>query len=162
MTALVDGYENLDLDLIGNARIDTAIYDLPPVPTGKRGRPPKRGGRLSIMEDFPLSAEKMGDYYIGVRTVLTNLFGNRKVLAYVTPAEKDSQTRHLFFSTIFPMDLQIFCAWQEKEPLNQTGSSWMQYIPMFLYSFWWLIEVSCNEQKILVVVQLYGTQQKGD
>lgn len=128
MTALVDEYKNLDL--IGNARIDTAIYDLPPVPTGKRGWPPKRGGGLSIMEDFPLSAEKIGSYYIGVRTVLTNLFGNRKVLAYITATEKDSQTRLLFFSTIFPMDLQIFCAWQEKEPLNQTGSSWMQYIPI--------------------------------
>ena len=78
---------------------------------------------------------------------MTNLFGDRKVLAYVTSAEKDSQTRRLFFSTIFPMELQIFCAWQEKEPLNQTGSSWMQYIPMFLYSFRWSIEVSYYEQK---------------
>lgn len=145
MTVLVDEYENLNL--IGNARIDTAIYDLPPVSTGKRGRPPKRGRRLSIMEDFPLSTEKMGGYYIGVRTVLTNLFGDRKVLAYVTSAEKDSQTRRLFFSTIFPMELQIFCAWQEKEPLNQTGNNWMQYIPMFLYSFRWSIEVSYYEQK---------------
>lgn len=132
MTVLVDEYKNLDL--IGNARIDTAIYDLPPAPSGKRGRPAKRGGRLSVMEDFSVSQEKIGGYYIGVRTVLTNLFGDRKVLAYVTSAEKNSQTRRLFFSTILPMDLQIFCAWQEKEPLNQTGSSWMQYIPMFLYS----------------------------
>ena len=31
-------------------------------------------------------------------------------------------------STVFPEQLQIFCAWQEKTPLNQTGSEWMQYI----------------------------------
>ena len=145
MTALVDEYENLDL--IGNARVDTAIYDLPPAPSRKRGRPAKRGKRLSIMDDFTLSDKKISGYYIGVRTVLTNIFGGRKVLAYVTSVEKDSQTRRLFFSTIFPRDLQIFCAWQEKAPLNQTGSSWMEYIPMFLYSFRWQIEVSYYEQK---------------
>lgn len=145
MTALVDEYENLDL--IGNARVDTAIYDLPLAPSRKRGRPAKRGKRLSIMDDFTLSDKKISGYYIGVRTVLTNIFGGRKVLAYVTSVEKDSQTRRLFFSTIFPRDLQIFCAWQEKAPLNQTGSSWMEYIPMFLYSFRWQIEVSYYEQK---------------
>lgn len=145
MTALVDEYENLDL--IGNARVDTAIYDLPPVPTGKRGRPAKRGEKLSVMEDFTLSDEKIGGYYTGVRTVLTNIFGERKVLAYVTSAEKNSNTRRLFFSTVFPIDLQLFCAWQEKAPLNQTGSNWMQYIPMFLYSFRWNIETSYFEQK---------------
>lgn len=47
---------------------------------------------------------------------------------------------------IFPQ-LQIFCAWQEKSPLSQTGSSWMDYIPLFLYSFKWNIEVSYYEQK---------------
>ena len=41
----------------------------------------------------------------------------------------------------------IFCAWQEKAPLNQTGSSRMQYISCFLYSFRWNIEVSYYEQK---------------
>lgn len=99
------------------------------------------------MEDFTLSDEKIGGYYTGVRTVLTNIFGKRKVLAYVTSAEKDSKTRRLFFSTIFPMELQIFCAWQEKAPLNQTGSSRMQYIPLLLYTFRWQIEISYFEQK---------------
>lgn len=145
LTALVDKYDNLDL--IGNARVDTAIYDLPPTPSGKRGRPAKRGKRLAIMEDFTLSDEKIGGYYTGVRTVLTNIFGNRKVLAYVTSAEKDSKTRRLFFSTIFPMELQIFCAWQEKAPLNQTGSNRMRYIPLLLYTFRWQIEISYFEQK---------------
>ena len=41
----------------------------------------------------------------------------------------------------------IFCAWQEKAPLNQTGSDWMKYIPLFLYSFRWNIETSDYEQK---------------
>ena len=41
----------------------------------------------------------------------------------------------------------MFCAWQEKAPLNQTGSNRMKYIPLFLYSFRWNIEVSYYEQK---------------
>jgi hypothetical protein len=31
--------------------------------------------------------------------------------------------------------------------LNQTGSDWMKYIPLFLYSFRWNIETSDYEQK---------------
>lgn len=145
LVSLVDEYENLDL--IGNARSDSVIYELAPQPTGKRGRPAKHGRRLSIHDDFVLSNEKIGDYYIAVRCVLTNIFGKREVLAYVTSSEKNSSTRRLFFSTIFPEQLEIFCAWQEKSPLNQTGSSRMQYIPFLLYAFRWNIEVSYYEQK---------------
>ena len=73
--------------------------------------------------------------------------GCREIQAYVTDTEKEHGTKRLFFSTIFPEDLQIFCAWQEKEPLNQTGSDRMKYIPLFLYSFRWNIETSYYEQK---------------
>ena len=73
--------------------------------------------------------------------------GCREIQAYVTATEKEHGTKRLFFSTIFPEDLQIFCAWQEKEPLNQTGSDRMKYIPLFLYSFRWNIETSYYEQK---------------
>jgi len=145
LVSVVDEYENLGL--IGNARSDSVMYGLPVQRTGKRGRPATHGKKLSIHEDFTLSDEKIGDYYIAARCVLTNIFGKRKVLAYVTSPAKDSGSRRLFFSTLFPEQLQIFCAWQEKSPLNQTGSSWMQYIPLFLYSFRWKIEVSYYEQK---------------
>ncbi len=145
LVSIVNEYKNLDL--IGNARADSVIYDLPPAPTGKRGRPAKHGRRLSIDSDFSLSAEKIGGYYTGHRRVLTNIFGTREVMAYVTSSSMESSSRRLFFSTIFPSQLQIFCAWQEKAPLNQTGSGWMQYIPLFLYSFRWNIEVSYYEQK---------------
>lgn len=134
-------------DLIGNARSDSVIYDLPPHRTGKRGRPASHGKKLSIQDDFTLSDEKIGDYYMAVRRVLTNIFGKKEVLAYVTSPEKDSNSRRLFFSTVFPEQMQIFCAWQEKSPLNQTGSSLMQFIPLMLYVFRWNIEVSYYEQK---------------
>ena len=145
LVSIVDEYENLDL--IGNARSDSVIYDLPPQRTGKRGRPALHGKKLSIQDDFTLSDEKIGDYYMAVRHVLTNIFGKRTVLAYVTSADKAAGSRRLFFSTVFPEQLQIFCAWEEKSPLNQTGSSRMQYIPLMLYAFRWNIEVSYYEQK---------------
>ena len=94
-----------------------------------------------------LSDERIGDYYTGVRRVLTNIFGSREVLAYVTSTEKSGGTRRLFSSTIFLETMQIFCAWQEKAPLNQTGSGWKKYIPLFCYSMRWNIEVSYYEQK---------------
>lgn len=145
LVRIADEYPNLDV--ICNARCDSVIYDIAPKPTGKRGRPAKHGRRLSIEDDFDLSDEKVGDYYTGYRHVLTNIFGERKVLAYVTSTGKDSGSRRLFFSTVFPEQLHIFRAWQEKSPLNQTGSSLMQYIPLFLYAFRWNIEVSYYEQK---------------
>ena len=145
LVSLVDEYKNLDI--ICNARNDSVMYDLAPPKTGKRGRPAKHGRRLSIEEDFSLSDEKIGDYYIGVRRILSNLFGERKVLAFVTSSGKEGSSRRLFFSTVFPEQISMFCAWQEKAPLNQTNSERMKYIPLFLYDFRWNIEVSYYEQK---------------
>lgn len=145
LVSIVEEYPNLDL--IGNARADYVIYDLASAPTGRKGRLAKHGKCLSADDDFTLSDEKINGYYIGVTRVLTNLFGSREGLAYVTTPEKDSGTRRLFFCTIFSEQLQIFCAWLEKAPLNQTGSEWFQYIPLFLYSCRWNIEISYYEQK---------------
>lgn len=79
--------------------------------------------------------------------MLTNIFGAREAMAYVTSSSREGCSRKLFFSTIFPSQIQIFCAWQERAPLNQAGSNWMQYILLFLYSFRWNVEVSYYEQK---------------
>ena len=145
MACLVDEFHNLDI--VCNARCDSVIYDLPPARTGKRGRPAKRGKRLSLVEDFSLSEEKIGDYHTAARRVLTNIFGGRYVHAYVTAASRTAGTRRLFFSTIAPGEIHMSGAWQEKAPLNQTGKEWMPYVPLFLYSFRWNIEVGYYEQK---------------
>ncbi len=92
LVAIIDEYENLDL--IGNARSDSVIYDLPPQRTGKRGQPALHGKKLSIQDDFTLSDEKIGDYYMAVHHVLTNIFGKRTVLAYVTSADKATGSRY--------------------------------------------------------------------
>ena len=59
---------------IGNARIDSVIYDPAPARTGRRGRPAKHGKQLSVETGFTLSNKKIGDYYTGVRRVLTKIF----------------------------------------------------------------------------------------
>ena len=140
-------FDKTTQDIICNAICDSVIYDLASEHARKKGRSAKHGRRLSIRNDFVLSNEKIGDYYTGVRRVLTNIFGAREVLAYVTSNGKGSGSRCLFFSTVFPEQLHVFCAWQEKAPLNQTGSNWVQYIPLFLYVFRWNIKVSYYEQK---------------
>ena len=108
LVSVVDEYENLDLS--GNARVDSVIYDLAPQPTGRKGRLAKHGRRLSIDSDFALSDEKVGDYYTGYRRVLTNIFGSREIMVYVTSTGRRNGTRRLFFSTVFPAQLQVFCA----------------------------------------------------
>ena len=67
LVSIVEEYPNLDL--IGNARADSVIYDLAPAPTGRKGRPAKHGKRLSANDDFTLSDEKINGYYIGPESV---------------------------------------------------------------------------------------------
>ena len=58
LVSIVDEYPNLDL--IGNARIDSVMYDLAPAQTGRRGRPAKHGKRLSVETDFTFSNAATG------------------------------------------------------------------------------------------------------
>jgi len=104
VAGLVDEHHNLDI--ICNARIDTAMYDLPPERTGKRGRPKKYGNRLSP-EDFRLGSPKTGDWKVGVRPVLTRLWKGRVVYAIVTLPKSGNGSRRLFFCTKNPEDIAL-------------------------------------------------------
>lgn len=158
VAGLVTEFPNLDM--VCNVRCDSVLYDLPPARTKKRGRPAIRGKHLSLIEDFILSVDKISDYYVGSRQVLTNLFGTLPVTAYVTATDRESDTRRLFLSTIAPTELRMACAWQEKAPLNQSGTSYMEYVPWFLYAFRWNIEVSYYEQKTFWSLCAYMVRSK--
>lgn len=110
-------------------------------PQAGGGRLARHGNRLFTERDFMLSDEWIRDYYIGVCRGLTNIFGWREIFAYVTASEKEQGSRRLFFCTIFPYQIQMCCAWQEKAPLNQ------KYIPMRCCYLRWNIGVSYYEQK---------------
>lgn len=105
------GIQNQLWSVLTMPRIDSVMYDLAPARTGRRGRPAKHGKQLSVETNFTFSNEKIGDYYTGVRRVLTMILGSQEVLPYVTATEKEHGTKRLFFSTIFPEEQQIFCAW---------------------------------------------------
>ena len=145
MFSLTKEFKNLDL--ICNARIDTAMYAPAPERTGKRGRPRLHGDRVSP-SDFKLTDRKIGDYYLGHRRVLTNLMKGTVLEAFVTSADKEGGARRLFLSTIPASGLQLFCADYEKAPINQTGSGQFEFLPYMLYSVRWNgTEVGYYEQK---------------
>jgi len=136
----VSAYSNLEL--VANVRTDTVIYDLPHR-TGKRGRPAKKGGKLSIYSD--LSFTEMGKYFIAARSVITNLF-KTPVYMTVTATNLDNHKGYrLFLSTISYEKLYASFS-QRKSPDNDSArSAWL--IPLRLYSLRWNIEVLFYELK---------------
>ncbi len=90
LVSIVDEYPSLDL--IENTRSDSLIYNLPPAPTWKKGSPAKHGRHLSTETDCVLSDKNTDDYCTGFRRVLTNIFGARNVMAYVTCASSEGKS----------------------------------------------------------------------
>jgi len=135
----VEAHKNLEL--LANVRADTVIYDLP-VATGKRGRPAKKGRKLSIYEDF--SFTDMGKYFIAARTVITNLFTS-PVCMTVTAANVDNRKGYrLFLSTIAHDELfAMFC--EQTPDTDFARLSWL--LPLRLYYLRWNIEVMFYELK---------------
>lgn len=86
--------------------VDTVMYDLPPERTGKRNRPKKHGEHL-LPEDFEPESPKSGDWKIGVRPVLTRLWGERVVYAFVTLPKSGNGSRRLFFCTRDPENILL-------------------------------------------------------
>lgn len=136
----VSSYENLDL--IGAVRKDTAIFDLPPEPTGKRGRPRVRGDKLDI---HAFSYKKANEYFISTRKVMTRLF---KVPVYIIVTTKDTNTfssTRLFICTINPDEINIF-KHQDVQKSKYDNSN-LNQIPLSAYSIRWNIEVIFYQHK---------------
>jgi len=134
----VESYSNLEL--IANVRVDTVLYDLPQ-PTGKRGRPAKKGGKLNIYNDFNFT--EIGKYFIAARIVMTNLFIN-PVYMTVTATNLDNHKGYrLFLSTITHEKLYSMFSQQVSNGYHER--SWL--LPWFLYSLRWNIEVMFYELK---------------
>ena len=65
----------------------------------------------------------------------------------MTAPEKNSKSKRLFFSTVFPEELQDFCVYPPKVSSDPEEENWSEYMPLFWYSLRWNIEVSYYEQK---------------
>ena len=136
--------ERGNLTMICNVRVDTALYELPPAKTGKRGRPRVRGKRLSL-KDFTLKAVPGSGYFAGCREVKTMLFGKRSVWAIVTKGEKSGQ-RRLFLCTKDPKELRFDLSLaDEKAALFANADA--DFLPLTIYNLRWDIETAYYEQK---------------
>lgn len=144
------------LDIICNVRSDSAMYEPPPLPNGKPGRPKKRGKRIH-MNDFTLSWN-MDGMQVGHRIVLTHICGNRRIHTYVSCTTSGS--RRLFFSTLNPSDLHISCAWQERKILRDAPAEGMDYYPLTLYKLRWAIETNYYEQKAFWSLNAYRIRRQ--
>ena len=139
---LVREYPNLTM--ICNVRKDTAVYELPPAKTGRRGRPKVRGERLA-MGDFDLKDVPDSDFSVGFRPVRTQLFGNCTVYALVTKA-KEGKSYRLFLCTRDPEEFNVDMAFFDSGAAAFAKAD-TNYLPLTIYALRWNIEVSYYEQK---------------
>lgn len=143
VSELVNEFDNLAI--ISNVRSDTVLFELPPEPTGRRGRPRKYGERLSL-EDFILQDIPNTDFYAGSRKVLTNIFGQKTVYAVATKSKKTDSFR-LFICTESPEELGFDIDFVTTENSRSYAEADSAFLPMSIYSMRWNIEVSYYEQK---------------
>ena len=143
-------------DIICNVRVDTAIYDLPPARTGKRGRPCKRGTQLSL-DDFDCTYSK-GKFKVGHRCVKTRIFGDATVHAYVTVSE--SGGRRLFICTAEPSEIGIGCALHSDDSDCSAAGVDREFLPLSLYGIRWNIEVGYYEHKTFWSLSRYMLRRR--
>ena len=142
ITELPERYKSLCL--ICNVRHDTALYDLPPEKTGKKGRPKVRGEK-NALNDFEFSSVKGMDYSVGSRKVVTKLLGMMPVYAIVTKTNNNS--KRLFICTKSPDELTFDL---DSVDLGRTAlfaKTDISFLPLTIYSLWWNIEIAYYEQK---------------
>ena len=113
------------------------MYDMPiPKETPGRGRPPKYGKQIKL-DDFELVPVSVSgtDYYVGVRTVMARIFGDKPITAIVT-RQGEQGTRRLFFCTnleaysFFLQHPQIFT----KRDAQAYISTDTRFVPLAIYS----------------------------
>lgn len=132
-----------NLELIAAIRSDTALYELAPPPTGRKGRPRKYGARIKPRD---LCFEKIGEYFVSTKQVLSNLFGTQPVEVTVTVKDIENlDSIRLFISTVASKDIRIFQK-HEVENISYTEETF-KYLPYFIYSLRWNIEVIFYQHK---------------
>ncbi len=127
VTALVEQFDNLEM--VCNARVDTALYGLPPAKTGKKGRPRKRGDRIAL-EKIILSEPKHGDWLIGMMPVITNLWKDRGVYALVTAPKNGKGSRRLFLCTVDPRTISFDWENSTDKTTCSYGAENIFYLPL--------------------------------
>lgn len=136
----VKHYNNLDI--IAAIRIDTAIFDLPPAPTGKRGRPRKRGLKLDYRA---FSYIKVDKYHIATKKVMTRLFDNPVYITVTTTDIESFSSIRMYISSKDAESLNIF-SYEEFEDYRYISNR-CNVSCLNAYSFRWNIEVIFYQHK---------------
>ncbi len=157
VTALVEQFENLEM--VCNARVDTALYGLAPAKTGKKGRPKKRGDRIHL-EKIVLSEPKSGDWLIGMVPVITNLWKGKVVYALVTAPKNGKGSRRLFLCTADPRTISFDWENSADKTACSYGAENVFYLPLAWYGLRWNIEVSYYEGKTFWSMEEYRIRSK--
>ena len=134
------------LELIADVRSDTKLYDLLPGPTGKRGRPAKKGPVLQRQTDFEMALQA-GDYLVSTRKVMINLFPVPVYAMMTTSKSEQSSSSHLFISTLMPEDISMDQHVLEDTDPEAAEEERRRLSPYYLYRHRWSIEVIFYEQK---------------
>lgn len=133
-------YDNLDL--IAAVRSDTAIYELPPPPSGKRGRPSTHGQKLNY-KSFDYSKE--GDYYTATKKVITRLFESPVYLTVTTTDIEEFKSVKIIISTIAAEDILISRSNEVHELEISEDKSHLTHLS--IYRLRWSIEVLFYQHK---------------
>lgn len=88
-------YDNLKV--IGRLRSDTVLYGLKPNPTGKRGRPRKKGERLDY-KNFEFHEEN--DFFVTTVKCMTNLFKDPVFVNVTTTDIEKFNSVRMYLSTV--------------------------------------------------------------
>lgn len=157
VAALVHDFKNLEL--VCNARTDTALYELPPAKTGKKGRPRKRGNRIRL-EEIPLRELECGSWLIGVVPVITNLWKEKVVYALVTAPKNGKGGRRLFLCTVDPRNITFDWENSADQAIYSYGAEHVLFLPLAWYGLRWDIEVSYYEEKTFWSLGEYRVRSK--
>lgn len=146
------------------ARSDTALYEIPNIEEGQRGRKRIRGEKLSknLEENFDLSEVEGFNFLIGSRKVMTEIFGHTQCTAYVTKGkgEESKSSTNLFLATndidVSDLSLEIF---NDKNILSLIKYD-ISYFKFGFYKMRWFIESCYYELKIFWDFEEYKVRSK--
>ncbi|MGL4874681.1 MAG: IS701 family transposase [Clostridium sp.] len=136
----IKSFENIDV--IGAVRKDTAIYNLKPKRTGKRGRPKTKGDKLDYRK---FSYIQEDDYFIAHARVLTNLYDKPVYITVTTTDINKFSSARIYLSTICPRKINSFDNLSLKE--NKDANKPKSKTVFNIYKMRWNIEVIFYQTK---------------
>jgi hypothetical protein len=149
----VKNHENLEL--IAAVCSDTALFDLPPAPTDKRGRPRVHGDRL---DKATFSFEKLGDYYVATKQAMTRLFDQSVHVTVTTTNPEELNSVRVYISTLNPEEIRIFKEHEQEE--SNSGFKGSENLALRACGIRWNIEVIFYQHKFFWGFSNYVVRNK--